>query len=49
MCKIDAREGTESVVTIGAAVLEIYRKVWRGRAKKKNTRARVKGPRPELG
>ena len=30
MCKIDAQEGTESLVTIGAAVLEIYRKVWRG-------------------
>ena len=24
MCKIDAREGTASLVTIGAAVLEIY-------------------------
>ena len=26
MCKIDAREGTESLVTIGAAVLEIIEK-----------------------
>ena len=42
MCKIDARDGTENLVTISAAVLEIYRKVWRG-AKNSPfpTRARV--------
>ena len=34
MCKIDAREGTESLVTIGAAVLEIYRSLEGGGLKK---------------
>ena len=37
------RVGTESLVTIGAAVVEIYRKVWRGAKKAPPpTRARVK-------
>ena len=42
MCKIDAREGTECLLTIGAAVLEIYRKVWRGQKIAPATGARVK-------
>ena len=42
MCKIDAREGTGSLVTIGGAVLEIYRKVWRVLKILPPARARVK-------
>ena len=34
MCQIDAQEGSESLVTIGAVVLEIHGKVWRGGVKK---------------
>ena len=33
MCTIDARKGRESLVTIGAAVLKTYRKVWKDGAK----------------
>ena len=40
ICKIDAREGTECLVTIGVAVLEIYRKVWRGGGLKSPPRGR---------